>query len=124
MSVGEKVEARADGDAVVGEKKKRTDDEGGDLAGDEDRSAQKAPKVDASESDAALARALGGVPNADAEPSAPPDLGLSEVRVVDSHPNRSLLAPFEITSDIFFSKTNNVRATAWRFAGSSPTTTT
>jgi|MDSX01.1.fsa_nt_gb hypothetical protein len=124
MSVEEKVEARADGDAVVGEKKKRTDDEGGDLAGDEDRSAQKAPKVDASESDAALARALGGVPDADAEPSAPPDLGLSEVRVVDSHPNRSLLAPFEITSDIFFSKTNNVRATAWRFAGSSPTTTT
>ena len=121
MSVEEKVEARADGDAVVGEKKKRTDDEGGDLAGDEDRSAQKAPKVDASESDAALARALGGVPDADAEPSAPPDLGLSEVRVVDSHPNRSLLAPFEI---IFFSKTNNVRATAWRFAGSSPTTTT
>ena len=79
MSVEEKVEARADGDAVVGEKKKRTDDEGGDLAGDEDRSAQKAPKVDASESDAALARALGGVPDADAEPSAPPDLGLSEV---------------------------------------------
>lgn len=127
MSVEEKVEARADGDAVVGEKKKRTDDEGGDLAGDEDRSAQKA-KVDASESDAALARALGGVPDADAEPSAPPDLGLSEVRPVDSHPNAPRTARYSplLKSHLtyFSPKTNDVRATAWRFAGSSPTTTT
>ena len=57
MSVEEKAEARADGDAVVGEKKKRdSDDEAGDLAG-EDRPATVRAKVDTSESDAALARA-------------------------------------------------------------------
>ena len=82
MSVEEKAEARADGDAVVGEKKKRgSDDEAGDLAG-EDRPATVRAKVDTSESDAALARALGGVPDADVEPSVAPNLGLSEVRTL------------------------------------------
>ena len=82
MSVEEKAEARADGDAVVGEKKKRSsDDEAGDLAG-EDRPATVRAKVDTSESDAALARALGGVPDADIEPSVAPNLGLSEVRTL------------------------------------------
>lgn len=82
MSVEEKAEARADGDAVVGEKKKRdSDDEAGDLAG-EDRPATVRAKVDTSESDAALARALGGVPDADVEASVAPNLGLSEVRTL------------------------------------------
>ena len=82
MSVEEKAEARADGGAVVGEKKKRgSDDEAGDLAG-EDRPATVRAKVDTSESDAALARALGGVPDADVEASVAPNLGLSEVRTL------------------------------------------
>lgn len=100
MSVEEKAEARADGGAVVGEKKKRgSDDEAGDLAG-EDRPATVRAKVDTSESDAALARALGGVPDADVEPSVSvaPNLGLSEVRTLPPASSRVPRPPLPLCS--------------------------
>ena len=100
MSVEEKAEARADGGAVVGEKKKRgSDDEAGDLAG-EDRPATVRAKVDTSESDAALARALGGVPDADVEPSVSvaPNLGLSEVRTLPPTSSRVPRPPLPLYS--------------------------
>ena len=100
MSVEEKAEARADGDAVVGEKKKRgSDDEAGDLAG-EDRPATVRAKVDTSESDAALARALGGVPDAVVEPSVSvaPNLRLSEVRTLPPTSSRVPRPPLPLCS--------------------------